>query len=743
MFFKNVSSLQFNIIVTHYCKVKNLTNKLLVNLVKQHFENATGKNFDFSKTSLSSFKNHGDKMSQYKADKIFNFLFEDLNKETEDLELKKYLDDEANAIQELRLKVKGIEANDSKNLEFKNSVTYFYLRSLFKAEEKEVLIITTWFSEIYRDIVKGIRIQDIDKDINIRILLLHPNSSIALERSRGLGVEDENGRKNIIINLKDISKHLSDHPNIHIKLYDQLPTFYGYIFSNRILCNWFFLNTYADQENFLSIKYDEQSKSNAQPFIDHFNKLWELESSELFVPNELESTLEKWNSKVSLDRLGKYGDSNSDLDHFMGHWSMYYPTKYPNIEIDSTNKYENDIGINIIRIYKNHHGVYCCSMKYHDEKQPEYHGIINLGLSSSSFISLTLFSPNHNKVLYIILNENNFSKNTYLGTYNVIYKRSNSESGSAITVFERISSTNIPEPCVVQIAGNKNRERITNDFILNYLVRGTDSLLPKISFNNDKAIRLKYEDCKYAGFYKIYGYGRVQNKDICISISTIEISKSGFVAFNKSRSDANYKTFGFVNKPDEALRIHLEDEISKRTGMMTIYVSQHQPKPGLFYIGTFSGVAFGTHIPVASRFVMEFISKEKPSNFEVEKIPLLEAKQKGVYEEIIELLSGRFDNFITFRNGTNIFNLPGLTKENQLSIDNSRLFLENAKYNLMTEKGDYKHGLLMLDRAIKHGLTKEGFLQFQQEIVNFVHYHHVKKNKMYLSMCDKFNDEKT
>ena len=731
----------FNIVITYYCQLRN------IGLAKLSEEILDGLGHSLAVPSLSRHKNTGRTIAPNKAKEIISHFAQKIFQiETEKNlgpQLLRYLDDPELGFRELAISSKSNE------LVFEHQIDYKYLTPLFQAERNEVYIVTTWFNDFNVDFILDLKLNTY-RDIKIKILLLHPNSIVGVQRSRAVGEKDFYARNKIIKSLETMSQHFIDHDNVEIRLYDQLPVFNGYIFTTKILCSWFFMDTLADKQNYLRINSDQKSNAIAKKFVEHCQKIWNLKSTKKFEIPKFEKLKKKWTNYLSFDLLHKLGSTNDNLDHFIGHWAMYYPFKYPKADIKSSNKYLNDIGLNVIHIFKKKiskvSNVYCCEMTYHGERQTTYKGIINLGLESDNYVTITLYGRKQKRVLHLVINNNAFRKDNYLGTYNVIYKKNKAGSGAGLTVLSRIKTPKPlpanftpPPPCIIRLKDKENLDRIKDNFIINYLSRAEQSLIPRISFDKTEVIEEKFKDSPFAGFYKVYAYGRIKSDETCITVSILEIQSTGFVNYNKSNQSNKSGTFGYIEKPDLALRIHLEDQQTRRTGVMTIYVGKFLPETGRIYTGTFNGVSYSHEIPLATRVVLEYIGTEEPAPNLAKKVSLQKIKDSDINPQIAKILAGKSANFLSFINGTKNFSLNDLARESDRSTDFVSLYLENAKYHLLVKDGDYSKAASMLYRAYKHGMSPEQFAQFKTECADYPKYNLITNTRDFEKVDGKLN----
>ncbi len=292
-------------------------------------------------------------------------------------------------------------------------------------------------------------------------------------------------------------------------------------------------------------------------------------------------------------------------------------------------------------------GVLKCKMrtqKNNDKAILEHSGhIINHTLNTGDVIIIALYLDTE-KDRYLNLLLNVIDEKRFVGNFSITYSYPRALGCGTIVMIrqesilqeKRISEKEAPpedwEPSSFYVTGNNSASRLEQN-ILNFLSDNLKSRTIPPEFNQIK----NYQPNIYQGVYYMYQY---QYDNPSLERSILQINGNGWAIHLNPNKEL---TYGRVENNGSILNILLKNQETGRSGFCCIKVGNNiAPRKGVpdgtdrtIYLGTFAGVSGNEkEIPLASKFVLEFLEREASIADYEQEAQWLEDSSEEVMENI-------------------------------------------------------------------------------------------------------------
>lgn len=538
---------------------------------------------------------------------------------------------------------------------------------LFKSQlskTKTIRVLTTWAGETYSNLVRLLEEDPaISKKVEkIEVLLLHPDSTAAHLRSKGLGHNPEKGFNSIIGDLQEfVNTPKEIKSKLEIRLYNQLPSVKLIMMDDLIVVGFFLFKEIARRGHHIVFN-PRNNPEFALDLIRHYRLLWN--TAERFEFEKAEGLLEKW-KHPSFKRYNKSRYSN-----FEGVFRLYYPEQYSQDENYKEHKISTTIGCNIIEISGFDDGLFSCKMKSHGSDNLYEGELINIKFNNPDYMILELRNSQLNRYLNLVFYiKNAKNNNQYFGMFSVIYgNTSNLGNGNAILIpmdesFDKLSAESIDSQILDSDSTNEHHNYLEPNSIA-YLIDKRRSLSLPIMH----AAELKEQD-HISGVFKIYSCGSTsaEQKDFFMNIGIIEISSNGMVRFKNKKG--GHEGVGQAFKTQSSLHIELVNSHSniQRFGHFIFQIGSNPAlisEEGAIYTGISASTTWKDELPVSSRLIIECSTQGSYESLDPQKVHFATEEWQQIPEAIRDSFSSLENNFIGFFNRRGrIYNLNDLKSE--------------------------------------------------------------------------------
>ena len=319
-----------------------------------------------------------------------------------------------------------------------------------------------------------------------------------------------------------------------------------------------------------------------------------------------------------------------------------------------------------------------------------FEGSLNFLNHKLDYFILAQLTNNEGSQINLSFNTGNESKNQLVGLFNTF------------NPFAPRMSTGI---CILERKKEDSEEEGPNPSIPNFLANYSRSRLESpVDFFRGIIENKEYQNCPYAGIYKVYSYGTSRsNKIKGIAIGYLQILPDYEVFYKKEAGSELARGRAEINRDN--LIIHLRDTRINRYGAFFITTKGMYPKDraGIIYSGIFGGFARYNQNAVGSRLILEFITDNHDPFDSLKPVRIWsnEKKYQEIPQNIRQVLSGRIRNLIGFLREPNTFNQGALQKEIDNEINFGEVFYQAAYVE--AKEGNIQKSVKMIRRAVFHG----------------------------------------